>query len=319
MSTRHRATILHAVILAIWVTVWATLPVVHAQSGSTSSPRDGLIVSSEWLKQHAGDEDLVVLQVSEKGHYDSGHIPGARLLDADVIVSHGHGSENKLMLELPDRAMLLPYLESIGIGDHSQLVLYFISDEFPSATRALLTLDAAGLKNRISILDGGLRGWQRGGNALTKDVPVFLKGKLSPLPPRSRVVDGEFVRQNLNKPGYKIIDARAPVFYDGRQAGMTTKLKGHIPGAMNIPFTSITATDLSFKSADELSALFKAAGVTQGDRIIAYCHIGYQGTAVVFAARTLGIDAVLYDGSFQDWSQRDLPVETSTPSIPKAP
>ena len=68
---------------------------------------------------------------------------------------------------------------------------------------------------------------------------------------------------------------------------------------------------MNLKPADELAAIFKAAGVTQGDRVIAYCHIGQQATAVVFAARTLGIDAVLYDGSFEDWARRELPVETS--------
>ena len=91
-------------------------------------------------------------------------------------------------------------------------------------------------------------------------------------------------------------------------------LKGHVPGAVNIPFFTVTATDLTLKSADELTAIFEAAGIKKSDRVIAYCHIGQQATAVVFAARTLGIDAVLYDGSFQDWARRGLPVEVPTTS-----
>jgi thiosulfate/3-mercaptopyruvate sulfurtransferase len=87
-------------------------------------------------------------------------------------------------------------------------------------------------------------------------------------------------------------------------------LKGHLPGARNIPFSSVTTTDLNLKSPEQLEALFKEAGVAKGDRVIAYCHIGAQATAVVFAARSLGIDAVLYDGSFQDWARRGLPVES---------
>ena len=55
--------------------------------------------------------------------------------------------------------------------------------------------------------------------------------------------------------------------------------------------------------------LFRNAGVKPGDQAIVYCHIGQQGTAVQFAARAVGIDAVLYDGSFEDWTLRNLPVE----------
>jgi thiosulfate/3-mercaptopyruvate sulfurtransferase len=84
---------------------------------------------------------------------------------------------------------------------------------------------------------------------------------------------------------------------------------GHVPGAHSLPFTSVSTADGKLKSTDELKALFTEAGVKSGDHIIAYCHIGIQATAVIFAARSLGMDAVLYDGSFQDWSKRGLPVE----------
>jgi thiosulfate/3-mercaptopyruvate sulfurtransferase len=146
---------------------------------------------------------------------------------------------------------------------------------------------------------------------------VVTPGKLAPLSKQQRVVDAAFVQQHLEAPGYRIVDARAPVFYDGIQAGMgqtPANLKGHLPGATNIPFSSVTAPDLTLKPASELAAIFRAAGVAQGDRVIAYCHVGQQATAVIFAARALGIDAVLYDGSFQDWARRGLPVE-----VPAAP
>jgi thiosulfate/3-mercaptopyruvate sulfurtransferase len=146
---------------------------------------------------------------------------------------------------------------------------------------------------------------------------VITPGKLVPQDVQQRVVDATFVQKHLHIAGYRIVDARAPVFYDGVQAGMgqaPANLKGHLPGAANIPFTSITAPDLTLKPESELASLFKAAGVAQGDRVIAYCHVGQQATAIVFAARTLGIDVLLYDGSFQDWARRGLPVETSAAS-----
>ncbi|HEY4274627.1 MAG TPA: rhodanese-like domain-containing protein, partial [Rhizomicrobium sp.] len=112
-------------------------------------------------------------------------------------------------------------------------------------------------------------------------------------------------------PGYTIVDARAPEFYNGEKPGSENAVLGHVPGAHNIPFTSVTGPDGKLKSPEELKALFAQAGVKPGDHILAYCHIGIQATAVIFAARTLGMEAELYDGSFQDWSKRGLPVETA--------
>jgi thiosulfate/3-mercaptopyruvate sulfurtransferase len=287
----------------------AQSPGIRATAAQPAALRDSLVVTTEWLKQHLNERDLVLLHVGGKKEYEAGHIPGARLLDADVLAPHVMDS---LILELPESKVLHPLLESLGISDTSRIVVYFTAGNVPTATRAIFTLDAAGLGERVSLLDGGVLAWQRSGNALTKDAPKVMRGKLAPLRMQQRVVDAAFVQQHRKTPGYRIVDARAPVFYDGVQPGMAhgpVKLKGHVPGATNIPFTHVTAIDHTLKSADELTAIFKAAGVEQGDRVIAYCHVGLQGTAVVFAARTLGIDAVLYDGSFQDWSERALPVE----------
>jgi len=86
---------------------------------------------------------------------------------------------------------------------------------------------------------------------------------------------------------------------------------GHIPSAKSIPFsTLIEDSNNKFKSADSLRALFSTAGVKPRDSIATYCHIGQQASLLYFVARYLGYDAHLYDGSFQDWSNRsDLPVE----------
>jgi thiosulfate/3-mercaptopyruvate sulfurtransferase len=84
---------------------------------------------------------------------------------------------------------------------------------------------------------------------------------------------------------------------------------GHIPGARNVPITVLTDEKMNVQSAAAIKASFEKAGVKPGDKLVVYCHIGQQATATLFAARTLGYDAVLYDGSFEDWSARDLPVE----------
>jgi thiosulfate/3-mercaptopyruvate sulfurtransferase len=79
-----------------------------------------------------------------------------------------------------------------------------------------------------------------------------------------------------------------------------------------VPWSDLVNEQQSFRPTAELEARFTKAGVAPGDTVIAYCHIGQQATAVVFAARTLGYRVVLYDGSFEDWSkQTNAPVASS--------
>ncbi len=286
----------------------SVLQLANAQS---AAPREQLVVSPQWLEQHLDENDLVVLHVGNRDTYAAGHISGARFVDLETFGPRE--APNGLILELPSRELLHEKLQGLGISDTSRVVVYFDGRELQSSTRVIFTLDAAGLGDRVSLLDGGLQAWQQSGNALTTAVPEVKPGKLSPLTMQARVVDADFVQRHLGQPGYRVIDARAPVFYDGVRAGMSppgsSVPKGHLPGATNIPFSAITTPDAMLKPASELAALFKAGGVAEGDRVIVYCHIGQQATAVMFAARTLGIEALLYDGSFQDWARRGLPVE----------
>jgi thiosulfate/3-mercaptopyruvate sulfurtransferase len=84
---------------------------------------------------------------------------------------------------------------------------------------------------------------------------------------------------------------------------------GHIPGAVNISFSSIVDSTNRLKDPASLRRIFQQAGVKQGSRVISYCHIGQQATLVYFAAKYLGYEAQVYDGSFEEWSGRkDLPL-----------
>jgi len=282
-----------------------------------AAPREAMLVSTGWVAEHLNDADLVILQVGDRAGYDAGHIPGARFVTLQDLAAPPPG-QPPLTLEMPDAALLREKLVALGVTDRSKIVVAPMRD-LQSATRIIFTLDAAGLGERTVLLDGGVGAWQREQRPLTKDAPRIVAGTLAPLKMRPMVVDAEFVRSRSNAPGFKVVDARAPSFYSGQNAGGTAlgpHKAGHIAGAGSVPFSSVTDAELKLLPADALAARFKDAGVKPGDTVIAYCHVGQQATAAIFAARTLGFNVLLYDGSFEDWSKRDLPVGASAAKAP---
>lgn len=291
--------------LCISIVVCTATMITEAQSQKVN---DSLIVSTEWLSKHLNDESLVLLQVGEKDEYTAAHIPRAQFIQtSDVSTPRGQG----LSLQLPPVEELKATFEKFGVSDKSRIVIYFSKDWLSPTARIFMTLDYLGLGNQTSILDGGLPAWRSEGKPVTTEVVTPKKGTLNPKPRTNLVVDAKWVKENLSTPNVKILDARAPQFYSGADKGRMPR-GGRIPGARSIPFSSLVEEGSNkFKSASALRELFNAADVKSSSKVATYCHIGQQASLLYFAARYLGYDAHLYDGSFEEWSnQTDLPVET---------
>ena len=300
--------------------VSAIVATAAAQNGKLT--RSDLLVTSDWLATQLNNPKLVLFHVGEKPEYDAGHIPGARFLDLHDVSSPMTMDTTKLALEMPPANELRERLERLGISDDSRVVIYYGNDWVSPSTRALLTLQYAGLGAHASLLDGGLPEWKKGNHPVSTEVPAAPRpGKLTPRPTQPLIVDADFVKAHIRTSGYTIVDARNTVFYDGpiQDPGGTDAsghprrkvVPGHIPGSVNIVFESVYDDTNHLLPDSRLREMFAQAGVKPNDTVIAYCHVGQQATALLFAAEALGYNVKLYDGSFQDWHMRNLPVESS--------
>jgi thiosulfate/3-mercaptopyruvate sulfurtransferase len=291
-------------IILITTIIFTSSLLVPAQSPKLN---ESLIVTTDWLAKHLNDDSLVLLQVGEKDEYTASHIPRAQFVQlADISTPRGQG----LTLELPPVDQLKATFEALGISDNSRIVIYFSKDWVTPTARVFMTLDYLGFGDRTSILDGGLPAWRADGKPVTAEIVEPKKGNVTPHPNNKLIVDATWVKENLSNPNVRILDARAPQFYRGAEQGRMPR-GGHIPHAKNIPFSSLVEdSNNKFKAPTALRDLFNAADVKANNSVATYCHIGQQASLLYFVARYLGYDAHVYDGSFEDWSNRaELPVE----------
>jgi thiosulfate/3-mercaptopyruvate sulfurtransferase len=280
---------------------------LHAPSSHSARAiaKEPMVVTVDWLAQHYKDPDIVLLQVGDKAEYDKEHIPGARFIQLDDISTpHDMNNKNSLMLEFPAPEALRASFAKLGISDNSHVIVCYGSDWITPATRVIHTLNYIGLGDRASLLDGGMGAWKKASHPVTDAATASANpGRLTAVKTNDVTVTGDWVFAHLHKPGIAIVDARAKAFFDG--TGTTSQRKGHIPGAVSLSFEEIANDDNMLYDKQTLAKKFADAGIAPNDTIIAYCHIGQQGTAVVFAARLLGRNVKLYDGSFQDWNNHD--------------
>ena len=273
-----------------------------------------LISAAELADRLSSDQQPpVVLDVRWKlggppghGEYLRGHIPGAVFVDLDTelaaITVPTAGRH-----PLPSLAALQESARRWGVRDDSAVVVYDGEGNM-AAARAWWLLRWGG-HDDVLILDGALPAWvAEGGELATDDVEpergdVTLRGGALP------TIDADDIPDYVAAGGL-LLDARAPERYRGEVEPVDPKA-GHIPGAVSAPTAANLAPDGRFLPADELRARFEALRPDDTRLVAVYCGSGVTAAHEIAALAVAGIDATLYPGSFSEWSNRDLPVETA--------
>lgn len=271
---------------------------------ASAATQSNMLVSTDWLAQHATDAKVVILHVApNRTIYDNGHIPGARFVAQGELAVTVNGVPN----ELAPVADLKRVLEAAGVSDDTRVILYSDASVLP-ATRAYFTLDYLGHGDHAALLDGGLEKWRAEGRNLSKDAPAAMQGKLTPHPKPELVVPMDAVKQMAAKPaagaGEILLDVRSAEDYKGEKGS-------HIPGALNAFWmdNQVSRESQALKPEDALRKQLEAHGVTPGKKVVTYCNSGMQATQSYFTLKYLGYDVKMYDGSMSEWNAKGGPVE----------
>jgi thiosulfate/3-mercaptopyruvate sulfurtransferase len=270
------------------------------------------LVSASWLSEHANDPNLVIIHVGRiRQEYNKGHIPGSRFLWFESL-SPNNPDET---IGLPSLEQAKNILEELGISNSTRIILYSGSKATFMVTRTFLILDYLGVASNASVIDGGLDAWKSLGKPISKEPTLAAnRGKIVFKINPQLIVDANWIKANLKNPAIQIVDVRGKITFDGTPN--STERTGHIANAKNIPTTSLLDSLNKFKSVDDIQKLITGAGINTKTKIVSYCGIGFSASVLYLAAKLAGYDNAVYDGSWEDWSEKgdDYPVEITPPS-----
>lgn len=279
--------------------------------------RTRFLVSTDWLGEHLGAPDLVVLDASwhlpptgrdAYREYLEGHIPGALFFDIDEIAD----TDSALPHMLPPAEKFSSRVRKMGIGDGKRVIAYDSLGLF-SAARVWWMFRVMG-HDDVAVLDGGLAKWIAEGRPLEEGVPSPRSERHFTARTKTMMVrDKDDLAAASQRGNAQIVDARSAGRFAGREPEPRKGLRsGHIPGSLNLHYASLLNGDGTLKDDAELRRAFEAAGVDLARPVVTTCGSGVTAAILSLGLELLGHGKVsLYDGSWSEWgSDENLPVET---------
>jgi thiosulfate/3-mercaptopyruvate sulfurtransferase len=262
------------------------------------------LVSTQWLAEHLGEADLVVIDASwfmpasgrsGREEYLAAHIPGARFLDIDELSDRSNPAPHML----PTAGEFGRAMERLGIGSGDRIVVY---DNSPvrTAARGWFMLRHFGARE-VAILDGGFQKWTAEGRPTESGEPAPREARFEARPRADEIVTKrQILSGEVLTP---LLDARGKGRFEGTEPDPRPGVEpGHVPGAYNLPFSELYNDDGTFRPIEDLRRLFANAGIDPARPFVASCGSGVTASSLIFAAYLLGNAGTrLYDGSWSEW------------------
>jgi thiosulfate/3-mercaptopyruvate sulfurtransferase len=264
-----------------------------------------VLVETAWLAEHLSDPNVRVAEVDydPAANYAVGHIPGAVLFDWKKDIN------DPVRRELLSKEQLEAVFGAAGIGDKTWVVLYGDFNNWFAAF-AFWAFRYYGVQN-LKLLNGGRKKWLLEDRPVTKESPSYPSTTFRAAGPDRRLrVYREDVQASLGKWEKVLVDVRGPKEYSGEILAPPeyptehAQRGGHIPGAKNIPWgQTVNDADGTFKTREQIEALYASKGVTADKEVITYCRIGERSSHSWFVLTyLLGYPNVRnYDGSWTEW------------------
>jgi thiosulfate/3-mercaptopyruvate sulfurtransferase len=261
-----------------------------------------VLVTTDWVSQHAGDAGVRVVEVDvDTTAYDQGHVPGSVGWNWTTDLC------DTLVRDIVPAKKLEDLLGKSGIDNNTTIVLYGDNNNWFAAW-AFWQLKIYGHQD-VRIMDGGRKKWLAETRDMSTDKPAAspktYKAGQPDLSIRAFLPE---VQKAVTQKSHALVDVRSPQEFTGEilaPPGLpeTCQRGGHIPGAKSIPWAKACNEDGTFKSQDDLKALYGGAGVTADRPVIAYCRIGERSSHTWFVLKyLLGFkDVKNYDGSWTEW------------------
>lgn len=297
---------------AVVATLLTFYSLVSLSYAEVNYPNKKFLIETDQLAARLDDPNLLIIDMRGTAKdYEKGHIKNAIYISVDQIRATIDGVPGML----PPIKDIENRLGQLGIGNDTTVAIYDDKGGL-NAARLFWTLDYLG-HEKVAIVNGGINKWIAEGRPLSTEArtpkPREFKAKIK----EGELVEADWIVKNLKNPEVVLLDVRTEAEYLGKD--VRSKRGGHIPGAINIPYTNTLKADGTFKSTDELKELFEKAGVKSDKTIVPYCQTFHRGAHSFYVLRLLGYPKVkAYDGSWAEWGNKEnLPVTTEPHSLVK--